>query len=36
MRGAKQQIALFGQDETARMAMKQRYRELLLQRADLP
>ena len=36
MRGAEQQVALFGEDETARMAMEQRHRELLLQRADLP
>ena len=36
MRGAEQQVTLFGQDQPARMAMKQRYREFLLQRADLP
>src|SRR5713226_9650162 len=36
MRGAKQQVALLGEDEAARVAMKQRYREFLLQRADLP
>jgi hypothetical protein len=36
MRGAEQEIALFGQDEPARMAVKQRHRKLLLQRADLP
>ena len=35
MRGAKQQVALLGEDEAARMAMEQRDRELLLQRADL-
>ncbi len=36
MRGAEQQVALFGEDQAARMAMEQRHRELLLQRADLP
>jgi len=36
MRGAKQQVALFGENEAARMAVEQRHRELLLQRADLP
>src|SRR3981081_4343113 len=36
MRGAKQQVALFGENEAARMAMEQRHRKLLLQRADLP
>ena len=33
--GAKQQVALLGQDQPARMAVKQRHRELLLERADL-
>src|ERR1019366_192880 len=36
MRGAKQEVALLGENETARMALEQRNRELLLQRADLP
>jgi hypothetical protein len=36
MRGAKQQVALLGEDQAAGMAMEQRHRELLLQRADLP
>jgi len=36
MRRAKQQVALFGEDEPAGVAVEQRYRELLLQRADLP
>ena len=36
MRGAKQQVALFGEDQPARMAMEQRHRKFLLQRADLP
>ena len=36
MRGAEQQVALFGEDQAAGMAMEQRHRELLLQRADLP
>ena len=35
MRGAKQQVALLGQDEAAGMALKQRHRDFLLQRADL-
>ena len=36
VRGAKQQVALFGQNQAARMAVEQRNRKLLLQRADLP
>ena len=36
VRGAIEQLALLGQDEPARVAMEQRHRELLLQRADLP
>ena len=35
MGGAEQQVALLGQDQSARMAVKQRDRELLLQRAHL-
>src|SRR6202012_195096 len=35
MRGAKQQVALFGQDEAAGVTVKQRHRQFLLQRADL-
>ena len=35
MRGAEQQVALLGEDQAARMAVEQRHRELLLQRADL-
>ena len=35
VRGAEQQIALLGQDQAARMAVKQRDRELLLERAHL-
>src|SRR5438034_1143266 len=35
-RGAKQQMPLFGEDQSARVAMEQRHRELLLQGADLP
>ncbi len=35
MRGAKQQVALFGQDQAAGMAVEQRDRKFLLQRADL-
>ena len=35
MGGAEQQVALFGQDQPARMAVEQRDRQLLLQRADL-
>jgi hypothetical protein len=36
MRGAEQQVALFGEDQPARVAVEQRHREFLLQRADLP
>src|SRR6185369_28058 len=36
MRGAKQQIALLGENEAAGMAVEQRHRKFLLQRADLP
>src|SRR5260370_165055 len=36
MRGAKQQIAVLGENKAAGMAVEQRHRELLLQRADLP
>src|SRR5690606_13298203 len=35
MRGAEEQVALLRQDQPPRMTMKQRYREFLLQRADL-
>src|SRR6266576_3926834 len=35
MGGAEQQVALLGENEAARMAMEQRYRKLLLQRADM-
>src|SRR6202011_1873978 len=35
MRGAEQQVALFGEDEAARVAVEQRDRELLFQRSDL-
>jgi hypothetical protein len=34
MRGAEQQVALFGEDQSAGMAVEQRDRKLLLQRAD--
>src|SRR5262249_12126367 len=34
-RGAVEQLALLGQDETARVAMEQHHTELLLERADL-
>src|SRR3984893_1705296 len=36
MGGAKQQVALLGENKTARMAVEQRHRKLLLQRTDLP
>src|ERR1700723_3028084 len=36
MGGAKQQVTLLGQNEAARMAVEQRPRQFLLQRADLP
>ena len=36
VRGAVEQLALLGQDQAARVAVKQRDRKLLLQRADLP
>ena len=35
-RGAKQQLALLGQDQAARMAVEQRHAEAFLERADLP
>ncbi len=36
VRGAKKQFALLGQDQAAGMAVKQRDRQLLFERADLP
>src|SRR4029077_21195719 len=36
MGGAKQTVPWPGEDEAARMAVEQRYRQFLLQRADLP
>src|SRR3984885_10976093 len=36
MGGAEQQVALLGENEAARVAMEQRHRQFLLQRADLP
>ena len=36
MGGAVKHLALFGKDEAARMAMKQRNVQILLERADLP
>ena len=36
MRRAEQHLALLGQHEAARVAMKQRHADIMLQRADLP
>src|SRR6185437_4364023 len=35
MRGAEQEVALFGEDQAARVAVKQRHRKFLLERTDL-